>query len=92
MPGRMGGNTVTVQNLKVIKIDTKHDLISVKGAVPGVDNQFIKVTDSIKKGWHDKLFPKNAKVPFPTCYGNINVSRELTESNDDFKTSINSKE
>jgi hypothetical protein len=34
----MGNETCTVQNLKVIKIDTVHGLIYVKGGVPGVDN------------------------------------------------------
>ncbi|MCD5397138.1 MAG: 50S ribosomal protein L3 [Candidatus Pacebacteria bacterium] len=35
MPGRMGGNRVTVKNLKIIKIDKENNIIAVKGAVPG---------------------------------------------------------
>ena len=34
MPGRMGGNTVTVQNLEVVQ-DTENNVILVKGNVPG---------------------------------------------------------
>jgi len=35
MAGRMGGERVTVRNLKVVKIDPEKQLIAVKGAVPG---------------------------------------------------------
>ncbi len=35
MPGRMGAERVTVKNLKVVKIDAKKNLLTVKGAVPG---------------------------------------------------------
>jgi len=35
MPGRMGSDRVTVKNLKIVKIDTEHNIIAVKGAVPG---------------------------------------------------------
>lgn len=35
MPGRMGHHRVTVKNLKIVKVDTKNNLIAVKGAVPG---------------------------------------------------------
>jgi len=35
MAGRMGGDNVTVENLKVLKIDTENNLLFVKGAVPG---------------------------------------------------------
>ena len=35
MPGRMGGERITVRNLKVMKVDPKNNLLAVKGAVPG---------------------------------------------------------
>ena len=35
MPGRMGGENVTVKNLKVFYIDEKNNLIGLRGAVPG---------------------------------------------------------
>jgi len=49
-----------------MKIDTVHDLIYVKGAVPGVDDTFVNVRDSIRAGWRKDLFPADAAVPFPT--------------------------
>jgi large subunit ribosomal protein L3 len=35
MPGRMGGERVTVKNLEIVKVDPENNLIAVKGAVPG---------------------------------------------------------
>ncbi|KAJ2383337.1 hypothetical protein GGI05_005351 [Coemansia sp. RSA 2603] len=65
MPGRMGGKNVTVMRLPVMKVDTALNCIWVKGSVPGYDDQFIKVRDSIKLIKH-RLFPDGANIPFPT--------------------------
>jgi large subunit ribosomal protein L3 len=35
MPGRMGGDTVTVRNLEIVRVDAEQNLLVVKGAVPG---------------------------------------------------------
>lgn len=48
MPGRMGSDRVTVQNLSVLKIDPARDLLFVKGAVPGSNGGFVRVTDAVK--------------------------------------------
>ena len=50
MPGRMGGNTVTVQNLEVVQVDTENSVILVKGNVPGPKKGLVEITTSIKKG------------------------------------------
>ncbi|MGE7002944.1 50S ribosomal protein L3, partial [Staphylococcus capitis] len=50
MPGRMGGNTVTVQNLEVVQVDTDNSVILVKGNVPGPKKGLVEITTSIKKG------------------------------------------
>lgn len=49
MAGHMGAERVTVQNLKVVAIDTNRGLVMVKGGVPGAENAWVRVTDSIKK-------------------------------------------
>lgn len=41
MAGRMGGDTTTVQNLRVVKVDAEQNLIVVKGAVPGGKNSYV---------------------------------------------------
>lgn len=48
MPGHMGANRVTVQNLMVVKVDAENDLIVVKGAVPGPKGVFVSITDGAK--------------------------------------------
>ena len=35
MAGQYGNETVTVQNLKVVKVDAENNLLLIKGAVPG---------------------------------------------------------
>jgi large subunit ribosomal protein L3 len=75
----MGGKTVTQQNLRVMKIDTVDNLVYVKGAVPGVDDAYVRVSDSIKKNWFNKCFPAGASVPFPTFVGKCE-ERELVPS------------
>lgn len=50
MPGRMGGKQVTVQNLKVAKVDAERNLVFVRGGVPGPNGGVIKVRKAVKKG------------------------------------------
>jgi large subunit ribosomal protein L3 len=38
LPGRMGGDQVTVRNLQIVKVDAERNLLFVKGALPGVRN------------------------------------------------------
>ncbi|MEI6093470.1 MAG: 50S ribosomal protein L3 [bacterium] len=49
MPGHMGDATVTVQNLRIAKIDVENNLLYVTGAVPGGKNAIVIVRDSVKK-------------------------------------------
>lgn len=48
MPGHMGAETVTVQNLEVVKVDAENNLIAIKGAVPGPKGGTVTITNSIK--------------------------------------------
>ncbi|MDR4508864.1 MAG: 50S ribosomal protein L3 [Candidatus Brocadiaceae bacterium] len=41
MPGRLGGNRVTIKNLRVVKIDKERNLLFVKGAVPGCKGSYL---------------------------------------------------
>lgn len=49
LPGRMGGERVTVQNLEVIKVYPDRNLMLVKGAVPGTKNSLLLIKDTVKK-------------------------------------------
>ena len=41
MAGRMGGNKVTVQNLRVVKVVPEKNILVVKGAIPGHKNAYV---------------------------------------------------
>ncbi|MDZ7315567.1 MAG: 50S ribosomal protein L3 [candidate division KSB1 bacterium] len=43
MAGRMGGDTVTVRNLEILKVDAENNIIVVKGAVPGAANGYVLI-------------------------------------------------
>jgi large subunit ribosomal protein L3 len=50
LPGRMGGERITVQNLEVVKVDTERNLLLVKGSIPGPKNAFVTVKTAVKSG------------------------------------------
>ena len=50
MAGRMGNERVTIQNLTVVKVDAEHNLIAVKGAVPGPKGGTVLIRTAVKKG------------------------------------------
>ena len=49
MPGHMGAERVTVQNLIVAKVDAENNLLAIKGAVPGPKGGTVLVYNSVKK-------------------------------------------
>lgn len=49
LPGHMGAEKVTVQNLEIVKIDVDNNLIAIKGAVPGPKNGIVTIVDCVKK-------------------------------------------
>ena len=55
LPGRMGGDTVTIQNLEVVKIDPENNLLVVEGAVPGPTSSLLMIKKAKKRA--------KAKIP-----------------------------
>ena len=49
MPGHLGAERVTIQNLEVVKVDAENNLIAVKGAIPGPKNGIVTICNSVKK-------------------------------------------
>jgi large subunit ribosomal protein L3 len=49
MAGHMGHDRVTVQNLKVVKVDLANNVLVIRGAVPGPKNTILEIRKSIKK-------------------------------------------
>ena len=48
MPGHMGAEAVTVQNLEIVKIDVENNLIAVKGAIPGPKGGIVVLKNTVK--------------------------------------------
>lgn len=48
LPGRMGGERITVQNLEIVKVDAERNLLLVKGNVPGAKKALITVKSAVK--------------------------------------------
>lgn len=50
MPGHMGDKTTTVQNIKVVELNTDKGYMLLKGSIPGSKNGFIRVSQAVKRG------------------------------------------
>jgi large subunit ribosomal protein L3 len=48
LPGRMGGDQVTVQNLEIVRVDTERNLLLIKGNVPGAKKALLKIKGAVK--------------------------------------------
>ena len=48
MAGRWGNEKVTVQNLKVVKVDAERNVLLIKGAIPGVKGSLVSIKSAVK--------------------------------------------
>jgi large subunit ribosomal protein L3 len=48
MPGRMGAERVTIQNLEIVKVDAEKNLLLIKGSVPGPRNSYVIIKSAVK--------------------------------------------
>jgi len=62
LPGHMGHETKTVQNLEVIKVDLERNILLIKGGVPGPKKGLVFVKRGIKTGMVDPLNPTDFTV------------------------------
>lgn len=49
LPGHMGSETITLQNLQVVKVDTDRNVLLVKGSIPGAKNSYVSIKSTVKK-------------------------------------------
>ncbi|KAI9681837.1 MAG: 54S ribosomal protein L9, mitochondrial [Trizodia sp. TS-e1964] len=71
MPGRMGGQQVTMQNLKVLKVEEQSGLVVVNGCVAGPKGCMVQIQDAKKKPWPN--LPGNLAVNPTESNGNVSV-------------------
>lgn len=48
LPGQMGGNQVTIQNLEIVQVDADKNVLLVKGNVPGAKKSFVEIKSAVK--------------------------------------------
>ena len=48
MPGHMGSERITIQNLEVVRVDAENNLLLVKGAVPGAKKSLVTIKETVK--------------------------------------------
>ncbi|WP_099222939.1 50S ribosomal protein L3 [Listeria costaricensis] len=48
LPGRTGGEQITIQNLEIVKVDVEKNLLLVKGNVPGAKKSLVQIKTAIK--------------------------------------------
>lgn len=49
LPGHLGHARVTVQSLRIVKLDSKHNLLALRGAVPGVEGSYLVIRSALKR-------------------------------------------
>ncbi|WP_028559478.1 50S ribosomal protein L3 [Paenibacillus pinihumi] len=49
LPGHMGTDTITIQNLEIVRVDAERNVLLVKGSIPGPKNSFVRVKSTVKK-------------------------------------------
>ena len=75
MPGHMGSEATTIQNLEIVSVDLENNVILVKGNVPGPKKSLVVIKTAVKKG------DKNATpVELITYVTEENVEAEATEA------------
>jgi len=49
LPGRMGGERVTMEGLQVVRVDSENDVLYIQGSVPGANGGLLLIRESVKK-------------------------------------------
>ena len=77
LPGHMGNELSTIQNLEVVKVDLEENVILIKGSVPGPKKSLVMIRTAVKKG--DKT---NAPVELITYEVEEETVEEVVENNE----------
>ncbi len=78
LPGHMGNQTTTVQNLLVVSVDLENNVILIKGNVPGPKKSLVMIKTSVKKG--EKQEPVEELISYEEVVEETPVEVENTET------------
>jgi large subunit ribosomal protein L3 len=87
MPGHMGNETVTIQNLEVISVDVENNLILIKGNVPGPKKSMVIIKKAVKAGDIKKEIKELISYE-ETASINEEVETEVIEEKSDEETDV----
>jgi len=87
MPGHMGSEQVTIQNLEIVQIDLENNVILVKGNVPGPKKSLVLIKSSVKNP--GKV---NEKVELITYVTEPEVVEEVVEETAEATEETNAEE
>jgi len=78
MPGHMGNETSTIQNLEIVAVDLEENVILVKGNVPGPKKSLVIIKTSVKKG--EKVNPRDELITYVEEAPKAEETVEATET------------
>lgn len=78
LPGHMGNEKTTIQNLEVIKVDLENNVILIKGNVPGPKKSLVMIKSAIKA--NGKVNPKEDLITYVVEKVKEETTQETTES------------
>ncbi len=78
LPGHMGNEKTTIQNLEVIKVDLENNVILIKGNVPGPKKSLVMIKSAIKA--NGKVNPKEDLITYVVEEVKEETTQETTES------------
>lgn len=76
LPGHMGVNTVTIQNLEIVKVDLDRNLLLISGSVPGPKKGLVFVQHGVKAGSIEPLNPADYVVAETTAVEETQVEAQ----------------
>ena len=81
LPGHMGHELVTVQNLEIVKIDLENNIVLIKGNVPGPKKSLIVIKTAVKNP--DKVNKNEELVFYEVEEDKTDVQEEVTENTEE---------
>ena len=82
LPGHMGNETVTIQNLEIIAVDVENNCLLISGNIPGPKKGYVIVRTAIKNGGKVETKELVSYVVEEVIENNEVVTEELTETVD----------
>jgi len=79
LPGHMGVQTVTIQNLEIVKVDLERNLLLIKGGIPGPKKGLVVVKHGVKAAKVEPLDPNNFIVTKEETQVNNAATEESVE-------------